>query len=81
MTRIPAKLDLLYDRLNNDEVSADLAKKLQSIATSMENRRLDEAYPFLLNCITNTTFDGLLPAIVSFSRFHMSDRSWPVSVA
>lgn len=46
LQRIPTKLDILYDRLNNDEVSADLAKKLRTIAKSMENRRLDEAYPF-----------------------------------
>ncbi|KAL7415103.1 hypothetical protein BDY24DRAFT_283384 [Mrakia frigida] len=65
LQRIPTKLDILYDRLNNDEVSADLAKKLRTIAKSMENRRLDEAYPFLLNIITNTTFDGLLPAITA----------------
>jgi hypothetical protein len=43
---MPAKLDILYDRLNNDEVSEDLASKLREIAKSMENRRLDEAYPF-----------------------------------
>lgn len=43
---MPAKLDLLYDRLNSDDISEDLASKLREIAKSMENRRLDEAYPF-----------------------------------
>lgn len=43
---MPVKLDVLFDRLNNDAVSEDLAFKLRKIAKSMENRRLDEAYPF-----------------------------------
>lgn len=47
---MPAKLDILFDRLNNDAVSEDLAAKLREIAKSMENRRLDEAYPFCEGC-------------------------------
>ncbi|CED83601.1 wd40 repeat-like protein [Phaffia rhodozyma] len=65
LQRIPAKLDVLYDKLNNDEISADLSAKLRSVASNMENRNLPDAYRSLLNIITNVPTEGLLPALTA----------------